>query len=119
MKPQNNISEVMNGIDFHVLSSITEGFPNVIAESMACGTPCVTTDVGDARIIVGKNGWIVDPNNPIKLANAIEKALTELGSDNWKKRCDEGIIRIRKKFHIVNILNSYNRIWKKTCMKNS
>ena len=119
MKPQNSISEVMNGIDFHVLSSITEGFPNVLAESMACGTPCITTDVGDARFIVGKNGWVVDSNNPEKLANAIEKALIELRSKNWKKRCNNGILRIRKKFHIVNLLNLYNKLWKKTYMQNS
>ena len=119
MKPQINISKVMNGIDLHVLSSITEGFPNVLAESMACGTPCVTTDVGDARFIVGKNGWVVDPNNPNKLANAIEKALSELGSEDWNIRCNEGRLKIRKKFDIIEILKSYNKLWQKTYRLNS
>jgi glycosyltransferase involved in cell wall biosynthesis len=115
MRSQTNIHKVMNGIDLHVLSSISEGFPNVLAESMACGTPCVTSDVGDARLIVGKTGWVVTPNNPVRLAAAIEIALGELGNKNWNKRCNKARLRICKKFNIVRMINMYNQLWHKVC----
>ncbi len=107
-----NILQVMNGLDLHVLSSCYgEGFPNVLAESMACGTPCITTDVGDSAFIVGKTGWIVPPKNPTRLSDAIEKAINEISSSRWKKRCVEARIKIKEKFSINKMLKSYNRVW--------
>ena len=110
----NNIPQVMNGLDIHVLSSsYGEGFPNVIAEAMACGTPCVATDVGDSALIVGKTGWVVPPNNTLKLAKVIENALYEIGSDKWNKRCNKARLIIKKKFSINNMIQSYNKEWAK------
>ena len=107
-----DITKVMNGLDVYIQSSsYGEGFPNVVAEAMSCGTPCVVTDVGDARFIVGKNGWIVPPNNSIKLAKAIEKALSEIGTSHWSRRCKKARLRIKDNFNIINMIKSYSNLW--------
>ena len=107
-----DITKVMNGLDVYIQSSsYGEGFPNVVAEAMSCGTPCVVTDVGDAKFIVGKNGWIVPPNNSIKLAKAIEKALSEIGTSHWSRRCNKARLRIKDNFNIINMIKSYSNLW--------
>ncbi len=116
---QKNITKIMNALDLHILSSsYGEGFPNVIAEAMACRTPCITTDVGDSAYVTGKTGWIVPSKNSVKLAKAIEKAIDELGTFQWNKRCYEARLRIKEKFSIYKMLKSYNKVWFKVYKNN-
>jgi glycosyltransferase involved in cell wall biosynthesis len=59
------------GFDILCSSSIGEGFSNSIAEAMACGIPCVVTDVGDSAEIVGDAGAVVPAGDPDRLADAL------------------------------------------------
>lgn len=73
---QNDMTAIYNLCDVTALSSaFGEGFPNVVAEAMACGVRCVVTDVGDAASIVGETGLVVPPRQPEAMAAAIHKLL--------------------------------------------
>ncbi len=68
---RDDINKLLSGIDiFSLTSSYGEGFPNVIAEAMACNTPCVVTNCGDSKIIVGDIGKIVPVRDPKALFQA-------------------------------------------------
>lgn len=84
---RNDILKIMYLLDLYCLSSKAEGFPNVVAESMLMQTPCVVTDVGDAKIIVDSLGKVVPAGDPKQLANA----LTEMALLNKIKLQDLGL----------------------------
>lgn len=107
-----DIPAVMSALDVHVLSSFAEGFPNVIAEAMVCGTPCVTTVAGDAPLIVGDTGWVVPAQDSRSLGDAIcfaAEAKTDEAS--WKKRCEAARYRVVEQFSIEQMVKSYWGAW--------
>jgi len=57
--------------DVCAMTSLRESCPNVVLEAMSVGVPVVTTDVGDAGLLVGECGWVVQPNSPDAIAKAM------------------------------------------------
>lgn len=111
---RDDVPKVMNALDLHVLSSLGEAFPNVLAEAMACGTPCVTTDVGDAGYIVGDTGWVVPPQNAQAFATGLQQACHSFQSSttSWKIRQQNARARIVDHFSIEQMAAKYELEWK-------
>lgn len=114
---RSDIPAVMNALDVHVLSSaFGEAFPNVLCEAMACGTPCVTTDAGDAGLIVGNNGWVVPAKSAEALAFAMADAIKQRLDDPaaWSTRQAKARQSILERFSIGKMVDRYNDVWRKT-----
>lgn len=110
---RDDVPQLMNALDIHVLSSCAEGFPNVVAEAMASGAPCVVTDVGDAARIVGEQGWIAPPRNAQALSQAIDAAVSEIGSPDFSARKELGRQRVMDLFGMARMADAYHAVWKR------
>jgi len=86
----------MKSSDVVLLTSVSEGFPNVIIESLYIGTPVVVTNCSDFRgiIEIGKNGFIVEKKNPEKISEGLEK-----------------VFNIKKDFTFVYENCNYNKLF--------
>ncbi len=94
-----------------VLSSLYEGFGNVVVEAMACGTPVVATDCpyGPGEIIEdGVSGLLVPPANADALAQSILRVLTDPGLQQDLSR--NGQVRSQD-FHAETIAASYANLF--------
>ena len=91
-------------------SSYGEAFPNVLGEAMACGVPCVVTDVGDSAEIVGNTGRVVAPGDMAGLA----RRLTELLQWSAEQRAQLGVLarqRIGDHYEIGDITRRYQAFY--------
>lgn len=101
---RSDMPQVYNALDLLCSSSsIHEGFSNVVGEAMACGKPCVVTDVGDSPVIVGDTGIVVPPKNPQALASGFEGLLDE-DKHVFRQRCERARKRIQQYFSVSNMV---------------
>jgi glycosyltransferase involved in cell wall biosynthesis len=100
----------LDAMDVFVLSSCTEGFPNVLGEAMAMGLPCVTTDVGDAAYLLGDAGLVVPARNAAALANAVSQML-DLPEYERKAWGQKGRVRIETEFSMAVAAQRFNDLY--------
>ena len=107
---RSDICSLANAFDIGVLSSSSEGFPNVIGELMACGVPCVVTDVGDSRWLVGTTGISVPPGEPKPLAQALDKMI-RLGPNERRRLGHEARARIIDHFSLESVVHEFQSLY--------
>jgi glycosyltransferase involved in cell wall biosynthesis len=107
---RNPLAPFLSGLDAFVVGSRSEGFPNVLAEAMACEVPCVTTDVGDAAKILGDERRVIPPGDVDRMSHALQEVLD--GSEG--ERRESGVAarkRILDRYSIEDITRRYEALW--------
>lgn len=110
LSSREDVSVVMSALTLHVLSSVCEAFPNVLAEAMACGVPCVATDVGDSGLIVDKFGWLVPSKDPVAMATALSVGLHESPAHHEVRR-HQARSHIANHFSIDHMVRNYMELY--------
>lgn len=107
-----DIADIVATLD--VLASTSaygEGFPNVLAEAMATGVPCVATDVGDSAPIIGDTGLIVPIGDHDRLADGVLRILA-LPPQEWTSLGDRARMRVSAYFSLGTVVERYETMYR-------
>lgn len=110
-----DVPQIQAALDLAVSSSMSEGFPNAVGEAMACGIPCVVTDVGDCQVLVGDAGIVVPPRNPVALAKAVLEVMG-MSAERRNELGDRGRRRVIGKFGMASIVDRFAELYR-TCLQ--
>lgn len=104
-------AQVFSEIDLLVLcSSWGEAFPNILGEAMACGVPCVVTDVGDSARIVSDSGKVIPIGDKGLLFKAIEGSL-KMGKEEYHCRSRRARDIVEQRYSIETIVRKYHDLY--------
>ena len=108
--PRSDVPRIYAALDLASSSSISEAFPLAVGEAMACGVPCVATDVGDCALMIGRTGRIVPPRDATGMAGAWGALLSLPAAD----RQSLGLAarqRVRERFEIGSVTDRYQQLY--------
>jgi glycosyltransferase involved in cell wall biosynthesis len=112
-----DVIRVTAALDVATCSSYSEGFPNAVGEAMACGVPCVTTDVGDCATLVGDTGVVVPPRDAAALAAGWARLLA-LADGERRALGLAARARIAERFSVTGVARQYEALYEEvTCRR--
>ncbi len=102
-----------NSSKIFVMCSETEGFPRTIIQSIACGVPCISTDVGDISDLISDNrsGFLIEEFDTKKVADKITILLSDI--DLYTSFRTKGLCDVREKYahsKAIKIWNEFSQI---------
>ena len=107
-----DMPRIMRALDILVSSSAYgEGLPNVVAEAMASGVPCVVTDVGDSAVLVGSDGVVVPPRDPEALARGMEVLMMKPAAE-LSAMAAHGREHVNSAYSIASSLRRYDELFR-------
>ncbi len=114
------VDEVLSEVGITALTSISEGMPIVVLESLASGVPCVATDVGSCRQLIygglneedlniGRAGEVVPVGDPKKFAQACVRLLMD--TEEWKRCSEASIERVERFYSYERFIENYRAVY--------
>jgi glycosyltransferase involved in cell wall biosynthesis len=113
---RDDVPMLLSLMDIFCSSSRTEAFPNVVGEAMVQSRPCVVTDVGDTRFLVGDTAIVVPPENSQALAEGLLKVL-KLSSSERTAMGRRGHERISSEFSFSKTLGLIEAVYAEVLMQ--
>jgi len=107
-------SSIYNALDVTTITSISESFPNVMLESMACGTPVVSTDVGDCALVLQNHGAVIPVNKIEQLVDEWQKILDQPNSQDSSLALREYVI---DEYSIERMVEKFEKNISELCVK--
>lgn len=104
------LADFLSGLDVFVVASRSEGFPNVLAEAMACAVPCVTTNVGDAAEILGDPTRVIPPGDQVQMSRVLQDVIS-LSDEERRALGAAARQRITERYSIQDIVKRYEDLW--------
>lgn len=119
-----NVKEVekfFEKINFFIMTSKGEGFPNSIGESMSFAVPCISSNVGDIPYLIDSKNLIYElqkTNTVFNLIDSINNAINIYKNKNsYLELCKKVNNKINNEYNILQMINNYRVLWEKTLKK--
>ncbi|PCK33606.1 glycosyltransferase [Pseudoalteromonas piscicida] len=106
-----DVSQFYQMSDFGILYSVTEGFPNVVGEAMACGLPCIVSDVGDCSELAMGSGWVCDATSREDLKVALSESIS-LSHEDYVLRSGKAVEVIKGNYSISAVCDRFMQFMK-------
>jgi glycosyltransferase involved in cell wall biosynthesis len=118
--PWNEVPEFLAASDIFVLPSQRDkagnldGLPTVLLEAMACGLPCIASDIGGVSLVIKnkKNGYLIDPKNKFQLIDKLTVLISqETMRNNLRNNARSSVV---KKYNWDQVSIKFEKIFHKS-----
>jgi glycosyltransferase involved in cell wall biosynthesis len=103
---RDDVPRLMAALDVLASPSHGEAFPNVLGEAMACGVPCVVTDVGDSAEVVGDTGRVVAAANMADMARQL-LAVLRMPDEQRQALGARARARVQERYELGDVTRRY------------
>ncbi len=107
---QRNVLDWLAALDLFVLYSLSEGFPNVVAEAMSARVPCIVTDVGDAALLAADSGIVIRSGDLNGLTEGLER-LISAGPEERRRRGEAGRRLVEATYSLSVVAERYSKLY--------